>query len=252
MRLTAKITTLALGVAMTIGLGLASASAAGIGVVLLHFRSGWPGEFDNIVPKLEAAGYATIAPEMCWSVHKIYASAIAQCQTEIDVAIAGLKGRGMDRIVLAGHELGGLDAALYASSHPELAGLIVWGPRSTVRSYQDEDLAVAAAMIAAGDGGKRGNFSNGRVYATADALLQFEGPSSPFSDPEALFSKVKTPLFWMAANDDLGPRDPSTRFALAQKTPLNTLVWSKTDQYSMVDVSIGDVIAWLDKLKAAK
>jgi hypothetical protein len=58
-------------------------------------------------------------------------------------------------------------------------------------------------------------------------------------------------MFWMAANDDVGSRDPSPRFNLAKKTPLNTIVWSRTDQYSMVDVSIGEVIAWLDKLKAS-
>jgi hypothetical protein len=55
----------------------------------------------------------------------------------------------------------------------------------------------------------------------------------------------------MAANDDLGPRDPTARFKMIRPMPLNTLVWSVSDQYSMVDVSVGEVIAWLAKVKAA-
>jgi pimeloyl-ACP methyl ester carboxylesterase len=251
MHLSLKLASVALAAVFSVGTGLASASAAGIGVVLVHFRGGWPGEFDNIVPKLQAAGYATIAPEMCWSVHKIYSASIDECQTDIDVAIAGLKGRGVDKIVLAGHDFGGLDVVYYANAHPGIAGVVAWGPRANIRSYLDEDLATANGMAAAGNGDKRGNFNNGRMYATANALLAFEGPNGVFANPDALFAKLKVPLFWMAANDDTGVRDPSARFNLAPGGPLNTLVWSKTDQYSMVDVSIADVIAWLDRLKLA-
>jgi pimeloyl-ACP methyl ester carboxylesterase len=251
MRLSVKFTALALGLAFSAGLPLPSASAAGIGVVLVHVRGGWPGAFDNVVPKIQAAGYPTIAPEMCWSVHKLYSGTIDECQGDIDVAIEGLKGRGVDKIVLAGHDLGGMDVVYYANRHPGVAGIIVWGPRANIRANGDEDLKVALAMVAAGEGTKHGNFNNGRMYATANALLTFEGPNSPFADPDALFKQLKVPLFWMAANDDTGTRDPSNRFKLAAPSRLNTLVWSKTDQYSMIDVSIGEVIAWLDRMKAA-
>jgi len=227
------------------------ASAAGVGIVLLHLRGGWPGEFENIVPKLEAAGYTTVAPEACWSVHRIYARTLDECQSDIDVAISGLKAKGMDRIVIAGHDMGGMDAIYYAGTHAGLAGLVVWGPRANIRVNGDDDLTNALAMVRAGNGDKKGNFNNGRMYATANALLSFEGPGSPFADPEGLIKKVSVPFFWMAANDDTGPRDPTPRFNLAQKTPLNTIVWSKTDQYSMIDVSIADVLAWLDKLKTS-
>src|SRR4051812_29516994 len=227
----------------------APADAAGTGIILLHARGSWPGFFDNIVPKLEAAGYPVIVPEACWSVHRIYGGTVDECQSDIDVAISGLKGRGMDRIVLAGHDMGGLDAIYYAGTHSGLAGLIVWGPRANIRFNGDEDLTTAVSMVKAGNGDKKGNFNNGRMLATANAMLSFEGPSSPFADPEALIKKVSVPFFWMAANDDVGPRDPMAQFKLAKANPLNTIVWSKSDQYSMIDVSIGDVIAWLDKLK---
>ena len=55
----------------------------------------------------------------------------------------------------------------------------------------------------------------------------------------------------MAANDALGTRDPSARFQLLKPTALSALVWSVSDQYSMVDVSLDQVIESLCKVKAA-
>jgi hypothetical protein len=72
-----------------------------------------------------------------------------------------------------------------------------------------------------------------------------------FADPEALLKKVSVPVLWMAANDDLGTRDPSARFQLLKPTALSALVWSVSDQYSMVDVSLDQVIECLGRVNAA-
>ena len=85
MRLTSSIAAI-LGLLFAVPIA-APADAAGIGIVLLHLRGGWPGEFENIAPKLEAAGYPTIAPEACWSVHRIYAGTVDECQGDIDVTL---------------------------------------------------------------------------------------------------------------------------------------------------------------------
>src|SRR5262249_3687221 len=163
-------------------------------------------------------------PEACWSVHRTYGGTVDQCLVDVDNAINALKAGGADRIVLAGNDMGGMNAIYYAGKHPHLAGLVLWGPRANIRFPGDEDLTNAYAAIKAGNGDKKGGFGNGRIYTTANELLSFEGPSSPFADPEGLIKKVSMPMLWMAANDDLGPRDPTPRFSLAQKTPLNEIV----------------------------
>ena len=249
--LPAKLIAAALGLSLTLGLGVASSSAAGIGIVLMHARGSWPGQFDGVVPKLQAAGYMVVAPEMCWSVHRIYPAPVENCQGDIDTAIAGLKAAGADQIVVAGNDMGGMDALYYAGTHPGLAGVVALGPRVVIRLPGDSDLTDAYAMVKSGTGDQHGNFNNGRLYATANVLLSYEGPASVFADPQSLVSKVSVPLLWVAANDDLGPRDPTALFNYAKPNPLNTLVWSKSDEFSMVDVSIDEVLAWLAKLKAA-
>jgi hypothetical protein len=250
MRLAACLALIA-GLAAAAPLAVPAADAAGIGIVLLHARGSWPGQFDDIVPKLQAAGYMTIAPEACWSVHRIYQGTVDECQGDIDVAIAGLKGGGADRIVLAGNDMGAMDALYYAGTHSGIAGVVAWGPRVVIRFPGDTDLVDATAMVKAGNGDKHGNFNNGRMYATANQMLSWEGPNSVFADPDALVSKVSVPLLWMAANDDLGPRDPTDRFKRAPANPLSSLIWSTSDEFDMVDVSIDQTIAWLNKLKAA-
>jgi pimeloyl-ACP methyl ester carboxylesterase len=226
------------------------ADAAGIGVVLLHARNSFPTQFDGIVPRLAAAGYPAVAINACWSDKRTFAGTADACQADIDVAIAGLKARGMDRFVVAGNDFGGMYAFYYAGNHSGVAGVVAWGPRAFVRGGNDETLAIALSLQRAGQGDRPSAFNNGRP-TTANQMLSFEGPESPFADVEGLLRKVSVPVLWMAANDDRGSRDPTARFRLIKPNPLSSLVWSVSDQYSMVDVSLGEVIAWLDKLKSA-
>jgi pimeloyl-ACP methyl ester carboxylesterase len=245
----ASLLALLLGVAAAAPLAAPPAAALGVGVVILHARGSWPGYFDNVVPKLAAAGYHASVPDACWSVHRIYAAPVDDCMADVDAAIADLKGRGLDRIVLAGHDLGGAFAIYYAARHPELAGVIVWGPRINIRNESDENLELARAMVKAGDGDKKGNFNNGRMYASANAMLSFEAPEGALANFETQLPMVHGPLLWIAANDDVGPRDPMDKFKLAAKNDRNKLARSTTDHYSMVDVEVGTVVAWLNELR---
>jgi dienelactone hydrolase len=228
----------------------APAAAAGVGVVLLHARNSMPPQFDGIVPRLAAAGYPSVAVNACWSDRRSYPATAEECQRDIDAAIAELKGRGMDRFVIAGNDFGGLYALYYAGSHPEIAGVIAWGPRIGRGGGNQESLATALKAVQSGEGDKPGIFNNGRP-TTARQWLSFEGQDSPFADVPALLSKVSVPVLWMAANDDLGPRDPTSQYNLIKPDAQNALMWSVSDQYSMVDVSLPQAIDWLNKIRGA-
>jgi dienelactone hydrolase len=239
---------LLLGLALATPLGVAE--AAGTGVVLLHARNSMPPQFDGIVPRLAAAGYLTVAVNACWSDRRTYPATAEECQRDIDAAIGELRGRGMDRFVVAGNDFGGLYALYYAGNHPEIAGVVAWGPRIGRGGGNQESLATALRAVQAGEADRPGVFNNGRL-TTARQWLSFEGPDSPFADIPRLLSRVSVPVLWMAANDDLGPRDPRPQYELIKANPQSTLVWSVSDQYSMVDVSLPVVIDWLGKIKAA-
>jgi len=151
--------------------------------------------------------------------------------------------------VVAGNDFGGMFALYYAGNHPDIAGVVAWGPRAFVRTGNDANLALALSLQRSGQGDRKGAFNDGR-QTTANQMLSFEGPDSVFADQEALLRKVTVPVLWLAANDDLGTRDPTPRFRQIKPGPLTTLVWSVSDQYSMVDVSLDPVIQWLGKVRA--
>src|SRR5262245_51241910 len=66
-----------------------------IGIVLMHGKTGSPNTvIDRLATTLQGAGYLVETPEMCWSVRRIYDRPFLDCLTEIDSAVARLKGRG--------------------------------------------------------------------------------------------------------------------------------------------------------------
>jgi len=240
-----------LAFAACLALGPSPAAAEGIGVVLLHAGSSWPGEFDRLRPQLEEAGYAVETPETCWAVHRLYGGTVDACLIDIDAAIAGLRQEGNDTIFLAGHDLGALNALYYADSHPELAGVVVWGPRRGGRGGSNVDVETATRLMNAGAGDKRADFSNGYVYSTPRALLSFRGPDSPLADEAELLTSLPVPLLWIDSNDSIGPRDPTPRFNMAPANALNTFIRSATDHFNMVYRSADDVVAWVGRVQAA-
>jgi pimeloyl-ACP methyl ester carboxylesterase len=157
----------------------APADAAGVGLVLLHARNSFPTQFDGVIPRLEAAGYPTIAINACWSVRRTYAGTAAECQVDIDDAIAGLKGRGMDRFVIAGNDFGGMYALYYAGNHPEIAGVVAWGPRTFIRGSNDETLGLALRVEKRGGGRQEGVVGRGAAPPPQTRSSPSRGRTAP-------------------------------------------------------------------------
>jgi len=243
---------LALSILLAGGIGMSAmpAAAAGIGVVLMHGHGSWSAQFAKIVPRLEAAGYGVQAPELCWSDKRRYAGTAEECMSDVDDAIAALHARGYDKIVLAGHSMGASNAFLYAANHDNLAGLIAWAPNRFVRTFTNTNVMDAQRLVEQGKGDEIADFGTVTLRATPRALLSFEGPDVPFNE-ERLLPGISVPLFWIGGYDDVGKRDPTPLFELAQPTPLNELTILNTNHFNVPDRSIDLAIGWLDRLAAS-
>ena len=79
-----------LGVAILLGFTEARA-AGGIGIVLLHGKTGMPGQHAKLAAALKAAGYEVEMPKMCWSKDRIFDQPYTACMSEIDSAIAQIR-----------------------------------------------------------------------------------------------------------------------------------------------------------------
>ncbi len=236
--------------ALSSGLAVVPAAAEGVGVVLLHAWRGTPNQFLRVVPRYEEAGFGVVAPEMCWSRKRLYGGMLDDCMADIDKAITDLHDKGYDQVVVGGHAMGALVAMYYADSHP-VAGVLAMSPMLGKLALIEQDRDVANEAINSGSGDKPANFFNNTISVLPKVLLSFEGADGPLADEPTLVSHLSAPLLWIDANDSIGPRDPTPTFNLAPENALNTFIRSKTDYASLVELQVSDVIAWLDKIKAA-
>jgi pimeloyl-ACP methyl ester carboxylesterase len=230
-----------------------------VGVVLLHGKTGTPGQFDTVAGTLNEAGIAVETPEMCWSEGRLYDAAFADCTAEIDAAIGTLEADGITRIVVGGHSLGALGALGYAAAHPGLAGVIVLGPAGDPRDFNAnpavaKSVREAEAMVAAGDGDVPADFTdrvlgrNFTVRTTPSAFLSFLGPDSPIAIRRTL-PALDAPLLWVAGTRDASQRNAAALFALAPADPMSRLVKVDAGHLNTPDAGTATMIEWLEKLE---
>lgn len=222
-----------------------------IGVVLLHGGGAAGNQFDDLKPKVLAAGYGLETPTMCWSGSRRYDKSAEACMADVDKAIAKLKSQGFTRIVVGGHSMGGINAILYAARHRDLAGLIAFAPSSPpTGSNFTAQLARDAARLGKGD--EKVNFPGGLndFVATPNDLLSYLGKDSPLNDQE-LLPAITAPILWVAGTLDAGQTNALERFRAAPTHPLNSFVTVTADHFETPDVAVGEMVRWLDRLSAS-
>jgi len=242
---------------------LAASSAVAferIGVVLLHGKTGTPGQFASLADTLDETGYAVEAPEMCWSARRIYDEPLAACFADVDAAIARLAADGFDGIVVGGHSLGGLAALSYAAGHPGLAGVIALAPDGEPSDF-NRHAAVAAsvrkaeALVKAGKDDTVGTFTDrvlGRdlpIKASPRAFLSFLGDDSDLN-PTAILPQLDAPLLWVAGTRDSSQRNAASLFKRAPANPLSQYVTVNANHLATPDAATVAILDWLDRLAA--
>lgn len=172
----------------------ASARAETIGVVMVHGKHGTPAQLQQLDSAVTQIGFTAERPEMCWSRSRIYDRAYLDCFADIDAAAARLKARGATAIVILGMSLGGNGALGYGARRPGLKGVIALAPASEPdrlrqRPNVAQSVAQAQALVAAGKGNEKQNFTdlnNGQeftVSTTPTIFLSFVGKDSPAHMP---------------------------------------------------------------------
>lgn len=239
---------------------LGAARAEKIGIVLLHGKQGTPeGNLTRLTARLEGAGFLLERPTLCWSRDRIYDKPFPQCLAEIDAAIAKLRGRGAEAIVVAGQSLGGVAALAYGARHDGLAGVvaIVPGPPPSVARRPEiaRELDRAKSLIAAGKGDERIRFAD--VNQGAIAVAATPPIYVSFLDPEAETNilantaKLHAPLLWLAADQDNSPLTRETGFGRAPPSPLNRYVLLHAGHFNAPDAAAGPMLDWLATLGQA-
>lgn len=229
------------------------------GIVLLHGKTGGPGQFTQLARDLTEMGYLVETPELCWSGRRIYDRSFTGCFEDIDNAVAILENDGAEGIIVAGHSLGGVGALAYAANRTGISGVIALAPAGDPVAFGKigviaKSLKRARAAVVAGDGDIIDTFNDfvlGKalpVKATAADFLTFFGPDSPGVMTTTL-PALKAPLLWVAGTKDSSQRNARSLFAMAPKDDQNQFVTVNAGHLGTPSAAFDAILDWLDSLE---
>jgi pimeloyl-ACP methyl ester carboxylesterase len=239
---------------------LQAASLQGTGVVFLHGKGVWPGAFDGGIPgALEAEGAQVESPEMPWSFRRMYGATFDQAMTEIDAAVAGLKARGANRIVIVGHSLGANAAIGYAARRSVVAAVVAIAPghlpeTAEMRARTHDALAEARQMYAAGKQDRRAwpDLVQGIptiALATPAVYLSMFDPDGPAVIPKNAAALRAIPFLWVVGNSDpIHERGRDYAFTRGARNPASRYIEVAAGHLTTAWQARAQVVEWLKAL----
>jgi pimeloyl-ACP methyl ester carboxylesterase len=237
-----------------------AADLHGVGVVFLHGKGAWAGAFDGGIPQaLEAEGAVTAAPEMPWSILRMYGATYEEAMREIDAAVAGLKAKGATRIVVIGHSLGANAAIGYAARRHGIAAVVAMSPghlpeTPEMRERTADAIVKARALVAAGE--KSRSLWPDRVQgiptlamASPAVYLSMFDPDGPAVIPRNAAALKGVPLMWVVGRlDPIFARGRDYAFSHAPKNPKSRYLEVAAGHLTAPMAARTEVVEWLESV----
>jgi len=237
-----------------------AASLQVVGVVFLHGKGVWAGAFDGGIPAaLEAEGAVAVSPEMPWSLRRIYGATYDEAMGEIDAAVAGLKGKGVRRIVIIGHSLGANAAIGYAARRQDVAAVVALSPGHLPETTEMRDRTAGAVkeartLAVAGEKSRRiwpDGVQGIPIFATASpaVYLSMFDPDGPAVIPRNAAALHGLPLLWVVGRSDpIFGRGRDYAFSRAPRNPKSRYVEVSAGHLTAPRVARAQVVEWLKSL----
>ena len=237
-----------------------AANLHGVGAVFLHGKGVWTGAFDGGIPAaLEAEGAVTAAPEMPWSLGRIYGATYDEAMREIDAAVGGLRAKGATRIVIIGHSLGANAAIGYAARSRGVAAVVALSPghlpeTTEMRARTGAAIVEARALLAAGEKSRRvwpDRIQGVPTFATASpaVYLSMFDPDGPAVIPKNAAALHGLPLLWVVGDSDpIFARGRDYAFTRAPKNPKSRYIEVSAGHLNAPRAAQSQVVEWLKSL----
>lgn len=248
--------------ALALYLGAVSVAAAEskIGVVVLHGKWGSPsGPSKPFADQLESAGFLVESPELPWSGRRTYDAGVEAMVADIDTAVQSLRGKGAEKVCVAGHSMGAAGAIRYAGQ-TRVDCLIVLAPGHNpesmiMRSWTARDLSTARDMVANGKGDASAPFDDynsgnrtKKVNVKARVFIEYFDGDGPFNMANnANHVLPGTPVLWVVGQDEAeGPkRSGGTAFRALPETAPKKIVEVPGGHLATPEKSGAIAIEWL-------
>jgi len=230
-----------------------------IGIVIMHGKGGSPTKtVSELAGALEKKGYLVANLEMPWSGNREYDASVTAAEEQVEAALSSLRGKGAQKVFVAGHSQGGVFTLHFAGKHA-VDGIICIAPGGSVasqvfREKLGNSVARARQMVAEGKGdeksrfddheGKKGTFS---VVTTAAVYLTWFDPEGAMNSKRAAAAvNPQIPILWIVAQRDY-PGLRKTNIPLFDTFPKNSqtrLFEPNADHIGAPYASIGEIARW--------
>lgn len=237
----------------------AFADSPKIGVVIMHGKGGMPGKFVNsLAAALEDKGYLVANIEMPWSRKREYDADTGRAEQEIEAALARLRGKGAQKVFVAGHSMGGAFGLHFVGKHT-IDGLVAIAPGGDVSGrFYSEKVAPAVArarqLVADGKGDQKialDDFENAKgvypiVTTPAIYLTWFDPDSAMNMQRAARSANPAIPILWIVAKNDYpGLRRANIpMFNTFPSNPQTKLYEPNSDHIGAPSASIEEIVRW--------
>lgn len=230
-----------------------------IGIILMHGKDSVHRVIAPLSNSLESAGFKVLTPDMPWSKKRIYDRTYKRSIEEINQYVKELKEDGIDKIYVAGHSMGAVVAAGYASLHDDIDGIILIAPGHFVNHIAtidsiNESIEKAKTMIDAGNGDNKSDFNDVNMgksfsrYVKANIYYSWFSPQKGADFATNMENlKGNIPVLYIAGSKDKIPRTQDRTYAY-DNIPINQkskfLIIEATHMQA-VSKSSKTVIEWL-------
>jgi pimeloyl-ACP methyl ester carboxylesterase len=230
-----------------------------IGIVIMHGKGGSPAKFvSGLASALAGKGYLVANLEMPWSGRRDYDVSVSRAEAEVESALAELRGKGAQKVFVAGHSQGGVFAVYFAGKH-DIDGVIAIAPGGdtgsrTARETLGESVARARQAVAEGRGeeklrlldyeGSRGTYT---IVAAAAVYLDWFDPEGAMNLARtALALKPQTPILWLVAKNDYpGLRRANIPlYGRIPANPLNAFYEPNSSHLEAPSASLDEIVRW--------
>ncbi|MCF8152402.1 MAG: alpha/beta hydrolase [Sulfuritalea sp.] len=244
----------------------AMAEAPKIGIVIMHGKGGSPTRHvSNLASALEGKGYLVANLDMPWSGKREYDVDVAAAEAQIETALSELRGKGAQKVFVAGHSQGGAFALHFAGKHI-VDGVICIAPGGDVsnklfREKLGDTVERARQLVGEGKGNEKTELSDyegskgmSSVSTTPAIYLSWFDPDGAMNMRRAArAANPKLPILWMVAKRDYpGLRKVNIpMFDTLPKNPRTQRVEPDSDHLGAPAAALDDVLRWTSELAAS-
>ncbi len=242
---------------------IAETNNSKIGFVLMHGKGGTPLKYiSDLASSLERQGFLVANLEMPWSGRRNYDVTVQAAESEVEAVLSSLRGKGAQKVFVAGLSQGGLFALYFGTKHT-IDGVIAIAPGGSAsspvfREKLGESVELARKLVTESKGDQKTrllDFESAKgiypIITTPKIYLSWFDPDGAMNQLKAVqrMSPTIPVLFIVPTNDYPGLLKVKRQMFDALPNNIRTKLYEPDSSHvGSPSASIKEIIDWTSEI----